>query len=517
MLSTAGGMAKCLRRQGREGESLNLLEQVHRVFGAPSPQPTAELLHALAAYEHEYSETLAAAGLGEDALARAKRAVELVEAIVDEDPDARRTWLAGLVDNTGIRHGELEQYDDARRAHCRALDLREDLAQIAPKTGKADLSITLHNLGSLELQAGREVEAEAHLLRALAIRRELVADGETGYLIQLGETVSSLAVLQFSKQDIARLAESANELRTIGRALEGIAAMEAAQLIAGAWMFDVAVAEFREDLRGVLDAGIRGLEYIRGLKEPTVKIQHLEQVLGRQVAQAVGAARQARIRVDLPDWLAQALQPPRPRDPKPPPPSAIGAAFAQLQQSMQRLQTTQAKEDEIAFDDALRALELTLEHAGDDPQSAQMRQFIAQLQATTQEASELKAYEDEIGDAWTPARLEAHQLMLAIVAAATGDGRLQERLRDASVKSRELSRVLASHGEELDPIRRVLSQVGAWGPKFGLAPEFQVPLEMAVVPSRMPAQASSAPPDRARLFSTGAAYVLRKIKTTFRI
>jgi tetratricopeptide (TPR) repeat protein len=90
----------------------------------------------------------------------------------------------------------LKEYDEAERLYLDALQVLET----APETNAREIAVTLNDLGAEYHRRGLSALAEAQLVRAAALKRQVLGDDHH----ELAVTLNNLAVLYKSRRDFAR-------------------------------------------------------------------------------------------------------------------------------------------------------------------------------------------------------------------------------------------------------------------------------------------------------------------------
>ena len=90
-------------------------------------------------------------------------------------------YVAGILNNLGLLHYNLNQYDIAEKEYQEALDIRRKLAKDNRDTHLADVAKTLNDLGLLHNDLNQYDIAEKEYQEALDIRRKLAKDNSDVY------------------------------------------------------------------------------------------------------------------------------------------------------------------------------------------------------------------------------------------------------------------------------------------------------------------------------------------------
>ena len=108
------------------------------------------------------------------ALTRYQETLEQYEQLSAERPGVFRPYLASTYANTGVLLADrMKKYPEALRANEQAMAHYRDLAEAHPERYTHYLATACHNAGIYTLETPSWPQAEAHLSRALALRREL--------------------------------------------------------------------------------------------------------------------------------------------------------------------------------------------------------------------------------------------------------------------------------------------------------------------------------------------------------
>ena len=103
--------------------------------------------------------------------------------------------VAGILNNLGLLHSNLNQYDVAEKEYQKALDIRRELAKDNPDAYLADVAMTLNNLGNLHRDLNQYNTAEKEYEEALDIYRNLAKDNHYACMADVAMTQTNLATL----------------------------------------------------------------------------------------------------------------------------------------------------------------------------------------------------------------------------------------------------------------------------------------------------------------------------------
>lgn len=132
-------------------------------------------------------------------LEEAMRHLGTGHALFDAAGDAR--GVASSLDDVGKVHWMRGAYEPAERFMKRALQIRRDLASVAPAEMQRSIALSLNNLGLVYQDSGRFDEAQHAFQEALQIRREI------GDLPGMAQTLNNIATIHQDNGDHARASE----------------------------------------------------------------------------------------------------------------------------------------------------------------------------------------------------------------------------------------------------------------------------------------------------------------------
>jgi tetratricopeptide (TPR) repeat protein len=123
------------------------------------------------------------------------------------------------LNNLGILYSDTQRFKEGEASHQEALTIRRDLAKANPQAYLPDVATTLSNLGSLYKDTQRFEEGEASHQEALTIRRDLAKANPQAYLKDVAATLDNLGVLYKDTQRMKEGEASFQEALTLRRDL----------------------------------------------------------------------------------------------------------------------------------------------------------------------------------------------------------------------------------------------------------------------------------------------------------
>ncbi|MFD4668351.1 tetratricopeptide repeat protein [Lentzea sp. NPDC058450] len=183
---------------------------------------------------HNFAIRLGAVGRHEPALIPARRAVEIWKQLAATDPGTYTLRHAESLGNLASRLGNLGQHEQALTFARHAVEMQERLAEAAPDVHLPHLATSLTNLASHLAEMGHREQALVPAERAVTMVERLAEVNPDSYLPDLAMALNNLS----------------NRLAAAGRSEQALVAVERATEIrerltdanAAAWLPDLAVA-----------------------------------------------------------------------------------------------------------------------------------------------------------------------------------------------------------------------------------------------------------------------------------
>ena len=132
-----------------------------------------------------------------------KQALEHLELLFSQNPDAYRANLAMTQNNLGNLYHALHDYSSSEKYYKQALENREQLFAQYPDAYRADLAMTQNNFGNLYHALHDYASSEKYYKQALEHYEHLFAQNSDAYRADLAMTQSNLGFLYNFRRDYA--------------------------------------------------------------------------------------------------------------------------------------------------------------------------------------------------------------------------------------------------------------------------------------------------------------------------
>jgi tetratricopeptide (TPR) repeat protein len=185
-------------------------------------KPIQALVHAEKAYRYrpentDYADAYAYLLLKQNQHAQAISIYEQnLQRLRDKGDKAN---VAVTLNNLGMLYQDTQRLKEAEASYQEALTTYRDLAKADPQAYSSYVATTLNNLGILYKDTQRLKEAEASLKEALTIRRDLAKTNPQTYSSDVALTLNNLGVLYGNTQRLKEAEVSLQEALTIRRDL----------------------------------------------------------------------------------------------------------------------------------------------------------------------------------------------------------------------------------------------------------------------------------------------------------
>jgi tetratricopeptide (TPR) repeat protein len=190
-------------------QTLELRDLAARVMeaalsGAELPEDRARYLNNLAV-------KLSDLGRQEEALERAREAVDIYRALAEPRPDAFRPDLAMSLNNLAKMLSDLGRREEALERAQEAVDLYRALAESRPDAFRPDLAMSLNTLAKMLSDLGRREEALELAREAVDIRRSLAESRPDAFAHDLANSISVCGDVLLALGRAAEAASAQNE------------------------------------------------------------------------------------------------------------------------------------------------------------------------------------------------------------------------------------------------------------------------------------------------------------------
>ena len=136
-----------------------------------------------------------------------------------KDSPVYMRYVAGILNNLGLLHKDLNQYTTAEKEYQGALEIQQKLANDNPDAYLADVAMTLNNLGNLHSDLNQYTTAEKEYKETLKIYRNLAKENPDAFLGDVAITLNNLAVLHKSLKQYDAAEKEHKEALNIRRGL----------------------------------------------------------------------------------------------------------------------------------------------------------------------------------------------------------------------------------------------------------------------------------------------------------
>ncbi len=181
-----------LSESGDRARALAPARRAVEIYEALAGENPAAYRLDLAGSLHSLGISLSDSGDRAGALAAARRAVEIYETLAEENPAAYRLDLAGSLHSLGISLSESGDRAGALAATRRAVEIREALAEGNPAAYRPDLAGSLDNLGNRLSESGDRAGGLAATRRAVEINEALAEENPAAYRPDLARSLHNL-------------------------------------------------------------------------------------------------------------------------------------------------------------------------------------------------------------------------------------------------------------------------------------------------------------------------------------
>jgi tetratricopeptide (TPR) repeat protein len=150
-------------------------------------------------------------------------------------------------------------YDESEKLYREALSIKEQLAKSLPQTYEQQLPMALGNLAMACRKSGRLDESEQLLLRAVAIDRKLMVNGDkTTFQRNLLNHLRQLAIVYEKKKDQAKCLqtyqEALSESKTLATAASTVPDVETARLLYAIGTLQIEMERYADALQPLMEA-----------------------------------------------------------------------------------------------------------------------------------------------------------------------------------------------------------------------------------------------------------------------
>ncbi|MBI4774199.1 MAG: tetratricopeptide repeat protein [Deltaproteobacteria bacterium] len=190
---------------GRREEALAAARRAVEIYEDLAKRNPDAFEHHLARSLNNVAISYRALGRIEEALATTKRAEVIWGRLAERDPDAFEHYLAMSLHNMGIWYGDLGCHDDGLAAEERAVQIRARLAKRNPEAFEPYLATSLNSVGNRYSALGRDEEALKATERAVGIYERLAKRNPDAFEPDLAASLNNLGS---SYSDLARPGEA---------------------------------------------------------------------------------------------------------------------------------------------------------------------------------------------------------------------------------------------------------------------------------------------------------------------
>jgi tetratricopeptide (TPR) repeat protein len=129
-----------------------------------------------------------------------EEAVRIRRELVQQNPDAYRSYLATTLNDLGSLDLRQKRMDEAQQHFEEAAKIRRELAQQNPDMYRPRLATTLNNLGNVDQLQNRLEEARQHYEEALKLYDQMIRQDPGAYLSGLALILTDLGSLDFRQK-----------------------------------------------------------------------------------------------------------------------------------------------------------------------------------------------------------------------------------------------------------------------------------------------------------------------------